>query len=105
MRLRPRILTFGNLGRLTLVMETTKDIVSRPPMKGIRHEDEFQREPFSHEQLTSVDNLLVQGVKGVVGKDKLHALAESVGLVEVMRWKPRMVRCPGALFGPFFARL
>ncbi|PNY26661.1 uncharacterized protein TCAP_03412 [Tolypocladium capitatum] len=77
-------------GRLTLVMEATKQIVSKRPQKGARIADEFGRAPFEHEHLAAVDNLTVEGPKDVVGKEKLYALATNVGLLDVVRWKPRL---------------
>lgn len=81
-------------GRLTLVMETTKSIVSKEPMTGTRIEDEFSedRQPFEHEQLLPIDNLSVEGPKDVAGKEKLYSLASEVGMLHVLRWKPRLVR-------------
>ena len=83
----------GMAGRMTLVMETTKSIISKAPMEGTRIEDEFsdKRQAFEHEQLLLVDNLIVEGPKDVVGKEKLHALAQGVGMLNVLRWKPRLV--------------
>ncbi|POR39767.1 Uncharacterized protein TPAR_00053 [Tolypocladium paradoxum] len=78
------------MGRLSLVMEATKDIVSKRPQEGSRMADEFGRAPFEHEQLASVDNLAVQGPRDVVGKEKLYALATNVGMLDVVRWKPRL---------------
>lgn len=79
-------------------MEATKEIVSKHPQKGSRIADEFGRAPFEHEQLASVDNLTVEGPKDVVGKEKLYALATNVGMLDVVRWKPRLVRRPHASF-------
>ena len=84
-------------GRMALVMEVTKDVVSRPPLgpaaaAAAPATDEFGREPFAHPQLRSVDNLFFRTPLHVVGKDKLSLLAERVGLSEVIRWKPRKVR-------------
>lgn len=76
---------------MTLVHEAVKDTVGRRPLEGTQLPDNYDREPFQHEQLDSVDNLLVRPPKQVISKAKLHALASSVGLVDVMRWKPRMV--------------
>lgn len=72
-------------------MEATKEIVSKAPMKGSRQTDAFGRTPFEHEQLASVDNLNVEGPKDVVGKEKLYELASTVGILDVVRWKPRLV--------------
>ncbi|KAG6002387.1 hypothetical protein E4U21_003147 [Claviceps maximensis] len=80
------------MGRLTLVMEATKEIVSKAPLQGSRQKDEHDafREPFEHEQLAAVDNLNVQNPKDVVGKEKLYELATRIGLMDVVRWKPRL---------------
>lgn len=74
-------------------MEATKEIVSKSPLQGSRQVDEFDREPFTHEQLASLDNLSVEGPKDIVGKEKLYSLATDVGMLDVMRWKPRLVCC------------
>lgn len=76
---------------MTLIMEATKGIISKEPMIGSRLDDEFGREPFENPQLRSLDNLNVQGPKDVVGKEQLYALAGEVGLLGVVRWKPRLV--------------
>lgn len=79
---------------MVLMMETTKSIVSKAPMEGARVEDEFsdERQPFEHQQLLPVDNLSVEDPRGVASKDKLYALAAEVGMLNVLRWKPRLVR-------------
>ncbi|PHH88231.1 hypothetical protein CDD83_7807 [Cordyceps sp. RAO-2017] len=78
------------MGRVTLLMETTKYIVSKTPNDDARAPDEFGRQPFEHPQLAPVDNLNAESPRDVVGKDKLYGLAHQVGLVAVMRWKPRI---------------
>ncbi|KAG5979469.1 hypothetical protein E4U55_005142 [Claviceps digitariae] len=79
------------MGRLTLVMEASKEIVSKAPLQGSRQVDQdLVRQPFEHEQLAAVDNLNVQNPKDVVGKEKLYALAARIGLMDVVRWKPRL---------------
>jgi hypothetical protein len=77
-------------------METTKHIVSKAPLKGTRVTDEFSndREPFEHSQLQSVDNLIKEGPQDVAGKEKLYNLTQRVGMLNVLRWKPRLVREP-----------
>lgn len=81
------------MGRLTLVMEATKEIVSKAPLKGSRQTDSLGREkPFEHEQPASVDNLNVESPKDLVGKEKLFDFAFSMGLLDVVRWKPRLPR-------------
>lgn len=78
-------------------METTKHIVSKAPLKDTKITDEFSsdREPFEHSQLQSVDNLIREGPQDVAGKEKLYNLAQRVGMLNVLRWKPRLVRKPG----------
>ncbi|KAF9768513.1 hypothetical protein IL306_014190 [Fusarium sp. DS 682] len=80
------------LGRMTLVMETTKTIVAQDPMGAPNFDDGFDRQPFMHPNLQSVDNLSIKGPKDVVGKDKLSGLAAEVGLIDVVRWKPKQVQ-------------
>jgi large subunit ribosomal protein L15 len=76
---------------MAINMEAAKDIVSRPMNPGAKQVDEYDRQPFEHEQLASVDNLSVHDTKDVAGKEKLYNLAQNVGLLSVMRWKPRLV--------------
>ncbi|KAK7420195.1 hypothetical protein QQX98_002848 [Neonectria punicea] len=80
------------VGRMALIMETTKQIVSKDPIPGSRVADEFERQPFEHPQLNAIDNLTVEGPRDIVGKEKLYDLAIDVGLIDVVRWKPRLVR-------------
>ncbi|KAH6892989.1 ribonuclease-III-like-domain-containing protein [Thelonectria olida] len=80
------------LGRMALIMETTKHIVTKDPIPGSRIADEFDRQPFEHPQLASLDNLTMEGPRDITGKDKLYELAVDVGLIDVVRWKPRLVR-------------
>ncbi|KAF4978684.1 hypothetical protein FZEAL_4978 [Fusarium zealandicum] len=80
------------LGRMALVMETTKNIVAKEPIPGSRVADNFNRQPFEHPQLQSLDNLTMEGPRDIAGKDKLSRLASEVGMIDVVRWKPRLVR-------------
>ncbi|KAG6030031.1 hypothetical protein E4U41_000217 [Claviceps citrina] len=82
------------MGRLTLAMEATKEIVSKAPLPGSRQEDDLGRQPFEHEQLAAVDNLSVENPRDVVGKERLYKFASNMGLLDVVRWKPRL---PGNL--------
>ncbi len=54
--------------------------------------DPFGREPFHHSALDNVDKLNTRQPQGVASKERLAKLAIDVGLAEVTRWKPRMVR-------------
>lgn len=78
-------------GRMAINLETAKDIVSRPTNPGAKQVDEYDRQPFEHEQLAGVDNLSVYDPREVAGKERLYSLAQNVGLMSVMRWKPRLV--------------
>ena len=49
------------------------------------------RKPFDHEQLAKVDNLTVQKPREFLDKEKMWKLAEATGLIDVLRWKPRLV--------------
>lgn len=80
------------LGRLTMVMEATKEIVSKESLDGSIFPDQFDRTPLEDDQLLSVDNLNVMGPRDIIGKDKLYQLANNAGLMDVVRWKPRLVR-------------
>lgn len=75
-------------------MEATKAIISKDPIKEALVEDEFsdRRQPFAHQQLQPLDNLNVQGPKSLIGKEALYELAQRVGMLKVLRWKPRLVR-------------
>ncbi|PHH72330.1 hypothetical protein CDD82_6031 [Ophiocordyceps australis] len=76
------------LGRFTMVMEAAKLTVGKAPM---RHEpDEYQRSPFQDAHLASVDNLSLEGPKQIVGIENIYDVALRVGLLSVMRWKPRL---------------
>lgn len=74
-------------------MEATKHIVSKGPLPGAQQADEFGRTPFENEQLSAVDNLNAETAKDIIGKEALHELATSVGMLNVLRWKPRLVSC------------
>jgi large subunit ribosomal protein L15 len=73
------------MGRLTLVMETTKHIIGKPPRGS-------QGASISGGSRLAVDNLNEETAKDVVGKDQLSRLAASVGLLDVLRWKPRLTQ-------------
>ena len=73
-------------------VEAVKFIVGKPANPDAREVDEFQREPFVHDKLTPVDNLSVEDPRDLVGKEQLSALAKTVGIPDVVRWKPRLVR-------------
>lgn len=78
---------------MALIMESTKQIVTKEPLPEAKvANDAFDRKPFEHPQLASIDNLAVEGPKDMAGKEKLYQLGIDVGLIDVVRWKPRLVR-------------
>lgn len=74
-------------------MEAAKDIVSQEPLPGAKAIDEFEseRQPFESPQLSQVDNLNVRTPQTVASKESIYKLAQSVGMLNVVRWKPRLV--------------
>ncbi len=67
-------------------------MVSPSSAQGSPIPDPFGREPFQHSALDNVDKLNARQPQGVASKERLAKLAIDVGLAEVTRWKPRMVR-------------
>lgn len=75
-----------------LIMEATKDIVSKPPLAKQPSPDASGKLPFHHPQLAAVDSLSRSGPKDLASVDKLYKLANKMGMLDVVRWKPRLVR-------------
>jgi large subunit ribosomal protein L15 len=50
--------------------------------------------PFEHPALANVDKLSLRQPQDIIRKEKLAKLAVDIGLPEVIRWKPRLVRRP-----------
>ncbi|RCI11668.1 hypothetical protein L249_7723 [Ophiocordyceps polyrhachis-furcata BCC 54312] len=78
------------MGRMALVLEATMYIVNKPPDPKTAFPDPYHRKPHKHPQLSSIDNLAIEGPRQMIGKEKLYALALGVGMPSVIRWKPRM---------------
>lgn len=74
-------------------MEVTKHIISRPPPKQPPAPDKHGRLPFQHPRLAAVDQLSSATPKEVAGMDHVYRLATQVGMGDVVRWKPKEVRC------------
>jgi large subunit ribosomal protein L15 len=86
-------LTKASTGRLIVSFEATRHIMVTPASgQGSPRPDPFGREPFQHSALANVDKLHTRQPQSVVSKERLAKLAIDVGLAEVTRWKPRMVR-------------
>ena len=77
-------------------MEATKDIVGRGPqpdaLADITDAHGRQPPPADDAALAAVDNLSTLAPRDSVGKERLHALASTVGMLDVLRWKPRLPR-------------
>ena len=73
------------------MMEASKMIVSqpRPNMELVPG----SRKPFYDHKLAPVDNLSLQNPRDFLDKEKMYKLAEATGLIDVLRWKPRLVSC------------
>lgn len=67
-------------------------MVTPGSMEASPNPDPFGREPFRHPAVANIDKLNTTQPQDIVSKEKLAKLALEVGLLEVIRWKPRMVR-------------
>lgn len=84
--------TFTNTaptGRQAVALELTKDIIAQAPT-GLPA-DPYGREPFSHPSLDGINNLAQTQPKNIVHHQAMHKLALEVGMMRVVRWKPRLV--------------
>ncbi|KAK3373108.1 ribonuclease-III-like-domain-containing protein [Lasiosphaeria ovina] len=78
-------------GRQILALETTRLILLAPsPYARTGNEDPHDREPFQHPALQNIDKLIDTPPQSVIYKQKMANLAKDIGLLEVIRWKPRM---------------
>ena len=50
------------------------------------------REPFAHPALDALANLTDASIREVLTRSRLAQLASQMGMREILRWKPRMVR-------------
>ena len=50
------------------------------------------REPFAHPALDGLANLTDASIRDVLTRSRLAQLASQMGMREILRWKPRMVR-------------
>lgn len=81
-------------GRRILVLEAARFIMSMPASSNPTSAaaDSYGRVPFEHPDLERLNRLLEQPVPDVLNLDAVATLARQAGLVQVLRWKPRMVR-------------
>jgi large subunit ribosomal protein L15 len=57
------------------------------------------REPYTHPALEGLPNMTGTSIEHTVGKKRMASLASQMGMVDIIRWVPRMV---SASFGQFF---
>lgn len=76
-------------------MEASKMIISQEP-RAPEPRPAGSRKPFEHEQLASINNLSLQNPRDFLDKEKMYKLAEETGLLDVLRWKPRLVSTSSA---------
>jgi len=82
-------------GRQVLALESTRAIMVSPidpTQKPI--EDSHGRQPFEHLALTNVDKLNTHQPQELISITKVAKLAHEVGMMGVVRWKPRLVCSP-----------
>ena len=53
--------------------------------------DALGREPFKHPALAGLAGLTEQRKQAVLDKKRTAQLADKYGMVDVMRWKPKLV--------------
>jgi large subunit ribosomal protein L15 len=53
--------------------------------------DAYDRTPFQHPSLASLDNLNAVLPQNLVDVEKVARYARAIGLDQVLRWKPRLV--------------
>ncbi|RYO73738.1 hypothetical protein DL762_010368 [Monosporascus cannonballus] len=94
------------LGRQICAMEATQFILTSPSNYAEPKEDPFadRRTPYEDPLLRSLDNLSDNQPTDLFTHDKLAKVALDSGLVEVVRWKPRMPEnIKGSGFNPIMA--
>lgn len=61
------------------------------PIEGTQAADPYGRQPFENAALDNVDKLNALQPHHYASPDKMSLLAKEVGLLGVVRWKPRLV--------------
>ena len=93
--LTPYFCFLPGLGKQAIVLEVTKNIISSQPPQAPA--DPFGRQPFEHPSLAGLENFAVKQPHDVISREALHKLGMEVGLLKVLRWKPRLVSWRSAL--------
>lgn len=77
-------------GRQIIALETTRSILTSPVLNE-PIVDKYGRTPYNHAALANIDKLNYTQPLDIMDKTKLARIGIDVGLLGVMRWKPRMV--------------
>jgi large subunit ribosomal protein L15 len=76
-------------------MQTSLALLQSPvPVKAGESQD--NREPYKHPALEGLPNLSNTSIDHSLGKKRLASLATQMGMVDIIRWVPRLV---SACFG------
>jgi len=77
------------LGRRIVNMQTTLALLQSPVT--IKTEDpQDPRQPYTHPALEGLPNLTNTSIDHSLGKKRLASLASQMGMVDIIRWVPRM---------------
>jgi len=68
-----------------------RSILVSPPAGKQRIQDPYGREPYQNSALDNVDKLNYRQPQDIMHQDRIASLAKEVGLMNVMRWRPRLV--------------
>jgi hypothetical protein len=77
-------------GRQIIALETTRSILTSPVLNE-PIVDKYGRTPYSHAALANIDKLIYTQPLDIMDKTKIARMGIDLGLLTVMRWKPRMV--------------
>ncbi|KAK3402646.1 ribonuclease-III-like-domain-containing protein [Sordaria brevicollis] len=77
------------LGRQIIALETTRSILTSPVLSD-PVPDKYGRTPYNHAALANIDKLIHTQPLDIMDKTKIAKMAIELGLLGVMRWKPRM---------------
>ena len=77
-------------GRQIIALETTRSILTSPVLSE-PIVDKYGRTPYNHAALANIDKLIHTQPIDIMDKTKIARMGIELGLLTVMRWKPRMV--------------
>jgi large subunit ribosomal protein L15 len=77
-----------------MVLEATRFVMSLPASSSPNAvpEDAYDREPFSHPDLERLNRLVELPLPDLLSLDAVATVARQAGLIQALRWKPKMVR-------------